>query len=191
MANKTLFESSRGRLLPLTDAVNDEGAPAYAFEPRHALAQYAATGCLSRTFYVTDAGQLDHVLAAANAVEPPFIAKTAVFARERGFMKDVPALLVAVLSRRAPELFERIFPRVIDDGRMLRTFVQMVRSGMVGRKSLGSRPKRLVRRWIAEQSDEAIVRASVGQSPSLGDVVRMVHPRPATATRKALYGWML
>ena len=191
MASKTLFQSIWGRLLPATDARNDEGAPAYAFEPRHALAQYAATGCLNTTFYATDAQQLDAVRALCDQVDPEFIARAAIYARERGFMKDMPALLCAVLSRRAPALLERVFPRVIDNGRMLRTFVQIVRSGVVGRKSLGSLPKRLVRRWLAESSDEAVVAASVGQSPSLADILRMVHPRPATASREALYGWVL
>ena len=30
-----------------------------------------------------------------------------------------------------------VFPRVIDNGKMLRNFVQVVRSGTVGRKSFG------------------------------------------------------
>jgi len=191
MANKTLFQSIRGFLSPATDARNDEGAPAYAFEPRHALAQYAATGCLNATFYATERAQLETVLALCDAVDPEFIARAAVFARERGFMKDMPALLCAVLSRRAPHLLEAVFPRVIDDGRMLRTFVQIGRSGVTGRKSLGSLPKRLVRRWLAERSDEALFRASVGQNPSMADVVRRVHPRPATMARESLYGWLL
>ena len=38
MANKQLFSFLRGR--------NDAQAPAYEFTPRHALAQYAATGAL-------------------------------------------------------------------------------------------------------------------------------------------------
>ena len=40
--------------------------------------------------------------------------------------------------------------RVIDNGKMLRTFIQIVRSGAVGRKSLGTRPKRLVQRWLVD-----------------------------------------
>ena len=94
MASKTLFQSIWGRLLPATDARNDEGAPAYAFEPRHALAQYAATGCLNTTFYATDAQQLDAVRALCDQVDPEFIARAAIYARERGFMKDMPAALV-------------------------------------------------------------------------------------------------
>ena len=44
MANRALFQSSRGPLPRETDVRNAEGAGAYAFGPRHALAQYAATG---------------------------------------------------------------------------------------------------------------------------------------------------
>ena len=47
MANKTLFKSLIGKLVPTTDALNEERAPAYALSPKHQLAQYAATGSLS------------------------------------------------------------------------------------------------------------------------------------------------
>jgi len=79
-----------------------------------------------------------------------------------------------------------IFDRVIDDGRMLRNFVQIMRSGAVGRKSLGTLPKRLVQQWLERRTDEAdFFRASVGNDPSLADVLRMVHPKPASASRAA------
>ena len=191
MANKTLFQTLRGRLLPTPRARNHERAPAYAFSDRHALAQYAVTGCLNDTFYASAGLQLDRVLKLTESVEPEFIARTAILARERGFMKDMPALLCAVLAVRDGELLEKVFPRVIDNGRMLRTFVQIVRSGAVGRKSLGTRPRRLVREWLATHSDEAVFRASVGNSPSLVDIVKMVHPKPGAPSREALYGYLL
>ena len=191
MANKILFHKVVSKLAPHTDALNSEHAPAYAFSARHALAQYAATGCLNDTFYATAEEQLEAVLKLCDAVTPLEVAKTAVFARERGFMKDVPALLVAYLSFQDAALCERIFDRVIDDGKMLRTFVQILRTGVIGRKSLGSLCKRLVQRWLAKRTDEQIFRASVGQDPSLADVIRLAHPRPETASRRALYAWMI
>jgi 60 kDa SS-A/Ro ribonucleoprotein len=84
-----------------------------------------------------------------------------------------------------------VFDRVIDDGRMLRNFVQIMRSGQVGRKSLGTLPKRLVLQWLESRSDDALFRASVGNDPSLADVVKMVHPKPASASRAALYGYLI
>lgn len=191
MANKNLFASIAGKLAPKTDAVNEAGGRAYALAPKHALAQYAATGCLDGTFYATADEQLAAVLALCSRIESEFIARTAIYSRENGFMKDMPALLCAVLTARHPALLEAIFPRVIDNGRMLRNFVQIVRSGVVGRKSLGTVPKRMIRRWLESRSDEALFRDSVGRNPSIADIVKMVHPKPATKERGALYGYLL
>ena len=177
--NPLLFKSSSGRL-PATDTCNEAGGKAFTLGPQLTLAQYAATGCLNGTFYATAETQLDTVLKMAAACDAEFVAKTAVFARQRGFMKDVPALLAAHLAQRDPVLLRKVFARVIDDGKMLRNFVQIIRSGVTGRKSLGTAPKRLVQRWLAARTDDQLLRASVGQHPSLADIVKMVHPKPNT-----------
>ena len=191
MANKNLFKSIVGKFLPVTDALNEEGAPAYKLSAKQALAQYAATGCMNHTFYASADEQLAKALELCAEVEPEFIARTALFCRERGLMKDMPALLCAVLAVRDRALLAKVFPRVIDNGRMLRNFVQIVRSGVVGRKSLGTAPKRLVREWFEKRGVEAIFKASVGQAPSLADILKMVHPKPESAEREALYGYLI
>lgn len=195
MANKTLFNSILGKLgmLPPTDAVNEAGGVAYKLSPKAALAQYAATGCLNSTYYASAEDQLQTVLNLCGSpeVEPEFIARTALYARTKGHMKDLPALLASILSLRGPGLMAEVFDRVIDDGKMLRNFVQIMRSGVVGRKSLGTLPKRLVQQWFERRSDEQIFRASVGNDPSLADVIRMVHPKPKSASRTALFGYLI
>ena len=191
MANKALFQSSRGKLLPAAAAINSEGARAYAFEPKHALAQYAATGTLSHTFYANAEEQLETVLALTRELNAEFIAKTAIYARTKGSMKDVPALLLAVLSAKNPEVFKAAFPKVVDNGRVLRNFVQIMRSGVTGRKSMGSLPKRMVEAWLNTASDSKLIDAAVGANPSLRDIVRMVHPKPTSAEREALFAWVL
>jgi 60 kDa SS-A/Ro ribonucleoprotein len=191
MANKNLFRSIVGKLLPATDTHNHEGAPAYRLKPEHALAQYAATGCLNSTFYASAEAQAKEVLALCTSVEPEFIAMTAIYCRERGFMKDMPALLLAMLAVRDVKLLSEVFHRVIDNGKMLRNFVQIMRSGITGRKSLGTAPKRMIREWFDARSDEALFNASVGQSPSIADIIKMVHPKPVTASRESLYGYMI
>ncbi|MGT2489694.1 hypothetical protein ACU4GD_01890 [Cupriavidus basilensis] len=181
MANTNLFQSLRGRFLPPADTANEAGGTAYALRREHRLAQYAATGCLNGTFYASAEAQLDAVLALCEDVDPAFIAKTAVYCRERGYMKDVPALLVAALTLRGPQYLPAVFGRVIDSGKMLRNVVQIVRSGAVGRKSLGTRPKKLVQQWLNTASERALLSAAIGTRPSLADVVKMVHPKPAEA----------
>lgn len=191
MANKTLFKSIMGKLAPKADTLNEAGASAYASNDEHALAQYAATGCLNGTFYATAHDQLKTVLELCDRVEPEFIARTALYAREQGYMKDLPALLCAVLSVKSPGLLAEVFERVIDSPKMLRNFVQIMRSGVTGRKSLGTLPKRLVLDWLANRTDAQIFFGSVGNDPSLADVIKMVHPKPKSASREALYGYLI
>ncbi len=191
MANKTLFSAALSRFLPRTDAVNDAGGAAYAYGPEARLAQLAATGTLSDGFYSGADAQLADVLAAAQAVSPDFVAKAAVYARKAGAMKDMPALFAAYLTVADPDLAVPVFGRVIDNGRMLRNFVQIMRSGQVGRRSLGSRPKRMVREWLEKASMPQLMAAATGNDPSLADIVRMVHPAPVSAERRAFYGWLI
>lgn len=195
MANKNLFATASKA--KAANTINEAGGRAYAFSPKHALAQYAATGTFNTTYYATADEQLTKVLELANQVDPVFLAKTAVFARERGYMKDLPALLAAVLASKDVNLLSAIFPRVIDNAKMLRNFTQIVRSGVTGRKSFGSAPKRLARAWFATRSAENVFRASVGNDPSLADVIKLVRPVPKNdngetdVTRQALYGWLI
>ena len=177
--------------LPAPDHVNEAGGAAYKLAPEHALAQFAATGCLNSTFYASASEQLAAVIELCETVSPEFIAKAAIFARERGHLKDMPALLCALLSVRSPEHLTVVFWRVIDTPKMLRNFVQIMRSGVVGRKSLGSLPKRLVLEWLAKRSTRQLFVGSIGQDPSLADIVKMVHPKPLTPERDALFGYLL
>ncbi|TDX59581.1 60 kDa SS-A/Ro ribonucleoprotein [Methylosinus sp. sav-2] len=191
MASKILFASIVGKLLPRANARNEAGGPAYARTPRHRLAQLAATGTLNHTFYADAQSQLDDVLLTALDIDPAFVAKAAVYTRHKGHMKDMPALLVAFLSTLQTDDFSKAFRRVIDNGKMLRSFVQIMRSGAVGRKSLGSRPKRHIANWLEDASDIEIMRAAVGRDPSLADVIKMVHPKPKSKERQALYGYLI
>ena len=189
--NKNIFQTVKGMFTPKTDTLNEAGGTAYKLSPKAALAQYAATGCFSHTFYADASEQLEKVLELAKECDAEFVAKVAIYAREKGFMKDMPALLVAVLSLKDKTLFEQTFPRVIDNGKMLRNFVQIMRSGAVGRKSLGSLPKRLVREWFETRKAEQIFKQSIGQSPSFADVLKMIHPKPKDVEKEALYGYFI
>ncbi len=191
MANRNLFQSLRGALTPATDTTNEAGGRAYKLSAKAALARYAVTGCLSNTYYTTAEDQLAKVLKLCNGVDADFIARTAIHARGKGLMKDMPALLCAVLAGRDLDRLTEVFHQIIDNGRMLRNFVQIIRSGVTGRKSLGSAPKRLIRQWLEYADDRQLLNASIGNAPSLADIVKMVHPHPATREREAFYGWLL
>jgi 60 kDa SS-A/Ro ribonucleoprotein len=192
MASKSVFGSTvPGRSVPATDTTNEAGGRAYALPPRHVLAQLACTGTFNKTYYGEGKDQLQLIRENADQCSPEFIAKCAIYARQSGHMKDMPAALAVMLSKADPKLFDRCFDAILDNGKQIRNFVQMVRSGLLGRKSLGSGPKRLVRRWIAQRSDRALFRASVGNDPSLADVIRLVHPKARDEAQKALLGYIV
>jgi len=191
MANVQLFQSLKNKFLPVATAINAEGAPAYELTPKHRLAQYAATGCLNATFYASAEAQLATVMELCLDMDPRFIAQTAVYCRERGYMKDMPALLTAVLAAQGRPELTPVFKRVIDNGKMLRNFVQIIRSGAAGRKSLGTRSKKLVQAWLNNASEKALLAATVGNAPSLADVVKMAHPKPSEPWRAAYFAWLI
>ncbi|HEX4550881.1 RNA-binding protein [Pseudomonas sp.] len=190
MANFKLF-NTQTKQLPACDTLNASGASAYAYTAKHQLAQLAVTGCLNRTFYASAESQLDHVLKLVAELDSRFVAKAAIYARQKGHMKDMPALLLAALTANRSTLVPEVFEQVIDSGKMLRNYVQILRSGATGRKSLGSQPKRLVQNWLNGATERQLLQASIGNQPSLADVVKMVHPKPADAWREAFFAWLI
>ena len=189
MANIQLFNTRAA--LPASDTLNHEQAPAYAYYPKHKLAQLAVTGCLNQTFYADAKTQLVEVLKLVAELDACYVAKAALYARKKGHMKDMPALLLAALTAQRSSLVPALFEQVVDNGKMLRTFVQILRSGVTGRKSLGSQPKRLVQNWLNSASERQLLQAAVGNQPSLADVVKMVHPKPVEAWREAFFAWLI
>ena len=127
MANTSLFSSIKSRL-PRATATNEAGGAAYRLAPKHALAQLAATGCFNGAYYASAETQLDELKRLINLVDDNvYLAKLAVYARERAYMKDMPAAIVVALSKRDTALLHRVFDRVVDNGRVLRTVFQMTR----------------------------------------------------------------
>lgn len=190
MANFKLFNTQQATV-PACDTLNSAQAPAYAYTAKHKLAQLAATGCLNQTFYASAESQLENVLQLVTELDSRYVAKAALYARKKGDMKDMPALMLAALAAQRSMLVPALFEQVVDSGKMLGTFVQILRSGVTGRKSLGSQPKRLVQNWLNNASEYQLLQASIGNQPSLADVVKMVHPKPDEAWRAAFFAWLI
>lgn len=193
MVSKNLFNTllGRGEAVPPANTINDAGGKAYATTKESALAQYAITGALSDTYYASGEVQLDKALELAKACSAEYVGKVAIYARQFGYMKDMPALLVAHLSARDLSVFKKVFPIVIDDFKMLRNFVQIVRSGVVGRKSFGTSVKKSLQKFFDDRTDDQIFRGSIGNDPALADIIKMVHPKPKTESRSNLFSYLL
>lgn len=194
MANAKIFKNqSQNR----TTTQNEAGGTAYNLSDKAALAQLVCTGTFNDTFYKSGEQQTQQIINLLRKVaetEPTFITKLAVYARQAG-MKDTPvfiwAWMVKNCGKRGKELGALSFMHVIDNGRQLRTLVQMCRSGIFGSKSMGSYIKKAVQLWLLTKPISYIINASVGNSPALGDILRMVHPKPNSKEREQVFNWLL
>lgn len=191
MASKNSFKN-KGTAVPTATATNYSGRAAYKLESEHALAQLAVTGCFNNTYYTTAEQQLQQVIALARECEPEFVAKVAVYARESGFMKDMPASLIVYLTTVDMASARKAFPKVINNGKMLRNFVQILRSGAFGRHNVSAPAiQRMIHGWFDSRSEDDIFRMSIGNNPSFGDIVKLGRPVPKTKERSALYAWLI
>lgn len=179
-------------MAPKSDTRNRAGGLAYKMSDKHALIQYAVTNCFNDIFYAHADELMNDTQDLCTKVDPEFIAKVAVYSRDKGYMKDMPAFLTAHLVGRGEiDLVRAIFPKTIDNGTQLRKFAQIIRSGVTGRKSFGTAPRNIIRGWLDGRTDEQLFRDAVGAGVSLADLVKMVHPKPKDKTRNAFYAYIL
>lgn len=199
MANKKLFTSQATRTLsvPQADAETHHQTPAYKLDSFHGLCQMAATGTFHDTYYTSGGDQLDQLIKLASECTDEQVAKLAIYARQRGLMKDSPAALLLILSKRNTVLFHKIFNRVITNGKMMRTFFQLLRSGKLGRKALSYSLSRAFRNRIREamfamqeKENPWLLHASIGNDPSYRDILRCLHYKPFTNFERAVNGWL-
>ena len=198
MANRKLFASPKTpvqvRVNPnkWVETKNEAGGGAFSLPDKQALAQLAVTGTFSNVYYATAEDQLAKVKTLLAKVDSQFVAKLAVYAHQNAYMKDMPAYLAAVLHGRGEAaLLAKVFPRVITTFKMLTNFVQIVRSGVIGRKSFGSSTKTLIKNWLSSKTAKQTFNGSIGlSSPSVADVIKMVHPNPADVGQDAVFSYL-
>lgn len=192
MSNNNIF-STKTKLS--ANRKNNAGGDACDFDPRHCLAQVAATNTFNGTFYATAEQNFNLAKEAALRLknDPEFIAKVAIYSRDKSYMKDMPCFLTVLLSDISKPLFRKVFRRVVDNGKMLRNVIQMARSGVVtGKKinvSAGSW-RHAIQEWFNTQSSLSIFKSSIGNNPTMHDILRMSHPRPNSIEKQSLFAYL-
>lgn len=198
MVSKTIFKTktkaAKKCTPPKANAVNLAGGKSYSLTDEAALCQYVATGTFNGTYYASGDQHLKTIEGLVANVSPELIAKAAVYGFEKARMKDLPAYLLAVLAARGElDLLRKAFPRVVKNVKMLCNFVQIVRSGQTGRKSFGTAVKNLIREFLINSREPAeLFKQHFGHaSPSVGDIIKMVHPRPTSPSQTATFGYLI
>lgn len=189
--NKEVFVDRRTSRLPDATVLNEVGGRAYELSDKAALAQLVLTGCFNNTFYTTGEEQQKKILELCGKTCPTFVAKLAVYARKNGHMKDSPAVLLAWLAANHPLQFALAARHVLDGGRMVRNLVQVCRSGVTGHTAIPRPARRAIVKWLQDRPGDKLFRDTVGNDPSIADILRMLHPKPKDATQGLLWNYIL
>ncbi|MBI4348123.1 MAG: TROVE domain-containing protein [Elusimicrobia bacterium] len=175
--------------------VNFEGAPAFERSLEERVIQVLMTGNLEDTFYASAkslAQEAVKTLDEQGAVDPSFLAKAVVYAREQGYLRLAPITGLLVLSKHDPALLKAAFPRVIRTLGDLQDFLTLTRSKAV--RSTGRSIREAAGRWLRDMEPYQVIKygaagASTGpNSPvNLRDILRLTHPKPGPATHLFRY----
>lgn len=182
--NKKIFNTKNNTKVSAANTKNAAGGIAYKRSSEEALAQYAVTNCFNGTFYTNADQHFKELHDLVKEVSPEVLADIAVYARKHCHMKDMPAYLLANLLESNTNLFKKIFDIVIDNGKMLSNFVQIIRSGAIGRKSFGRAAKSCIQKWFDSHDAEWLFKQDVGISPKFADIIRLTHPNAGKNKQK-------
>lgn len=178
-------------LQAIPDTTNGAGEPAFKYSTaERQLTQVVCCGTLSDTFYVTAEVQLDDILNLSKNVSTEFICKLALYAKAVGKMRATSALLTTIVAVRDPALFKRNANDLLDFI-ALRTFCKIIRSGKLGRRSFGSSLRNAINAFLESRTEYEILMGNIGNDPSLGDIVKMTHPKPKAAPIAQLLNWIV
>lgn len=182
--------------VPKPDTVNREGYPAYTRSLEQQYVQTVFCNTIGHTYYASAhelLDEADRIHDEMMAKDPEFAAKAIVAAREQGFMRLQPVFGLAKLATVRPDLFERIFRRVVQIPPDLFDFMTIL-EGM-GRGQGGRAVKRAIADFLNDVTEYWVVKYNFSKERSRGynltDAVRTAHPKPKNEKQKALFRYLV
>jgi hypothetical protein len=182
------------RKAPPAPVRNHEGAPAYVLTPALELYAAVATAALSDQFYEKADTRLVRLRELVAKNEPQFVARLAVYAREKLYLRSVPLVLAVELARihRGDNLVSRLVARVVqraDEIPELLAFYAQA-NGRSGPKTLGRLSKQMQHGLaLAFNKFDAYQLAKYNRDGAvrLRDALFLVHPKPRDAGQQAVF----
>jgi len=158
---------------PKPDKKNKEGFPAYSGTPEVDLVNVLMTGSTANLFYAsarTNVAEIVDVL--KNFKDDEFLAKATVYAREQGYVREIPVASSIVLSTKSLDLFRKVVHRVCKNPHDWQKFIDIARSGAI-RGGLG----RALKREIIEAIRNLSVYHAIKYPKAVEDMINVAHPK--------------
>ena len=155
------------------DTTNYEGFKAWLISDKERVKQLCMTGSLVNTFYVDEYRLLEQALSVFRNVaktEPKYLAECLVEGRNKGFMRTVNILGLAVLSLYDIEEFKEIFNQVVLTGNDMEDFLDITRR----MRGFGRGVKRSIIDWLKKNVNEFY---AIKYRNQIIDAIRISRPK--------------
>ncbi len=173
---------------------NHEGAKAWTMSKELELYTMVVTTTLSDKFYETGGERLLRIKQLISEVNPIFVAKLAVYARENMYLRSVPLVLAVELAKahKGDDLVSRLVARIVqraDEITELLAFYQNA-NARTATKKLGQLSKQLQKGLALSfnKFDEyQFSKYNREAAVKLRDALFLVHPRPKDVTQQSIF----
>ena len=173
---------------------NHEGAKAWAMTKELELYTMVVTTTLSDKFYETGGVRLARIKQLISEVDPLFVAKLAVYARESMYLRSVSLVLTVELAKvhQGDDLVSRLVGRVVqraDEITEMLAFYQQA-NARTATKKLGKLSKQLQKGLALafNKFDEyQFSKYNRDAAVKLRDALFLVHPRPKDVTQQSIF----
>ena len=173
---------------------NHEGAKAFRMTPKLELYTAVVTASLSRNFYETEVERMNRIRKLVKEVDPVFVAKLAVYAREKMHLRSIPLVLVVELAKvhKGDALVSKTIKRVLqraDEITELLAYYQTANKRK-GEKQLNKLSKQ-VQKGVAEafnRFDEyQFAKYNRANAVTLKDALFLTHPKAKDEAQQTLF----
>jgi len=156
------------------NTVNFEGQKAWIPNEEDQLRQLMMTGTLGNSFYVTQKKLVEdavNFLTGQCTKNPTEVAQMAVVGRNEGYIRTVPIMALALLSKTRPDLVKLTFNQVVLTGNDLEDFMNMVKQLDRG---FGRSLKTCLKRWLGEKLNPYY---AMKYTKQIGRAIRVSRPK--------------
>ncbi|MFN8394901.1 MAG: TROVE domain-containing protein [Bacteroidia bacterium] len=173
---------------------NHEGAKAWTMSKELELYSAVVTTTLSDKFYETGSERMNRIRTLVREVNPQFVAKLAVYARESMYLRSVPLVLAVELARihQGDDLVSRLVARVIQRADEITEILALYQHANERKslKKLGRLSKQLQKGLALafNKFDEyQFSKYNRDADVKLRDALFLVHPRPKNDAQQMLF----
>lgn len=156
------------------DKVNKEGFPAFSADEKTKVVNALMTGSIANTYYVDAATRvLDTVKLLTSFEDTEFLAKAIVYAREKGYVREMSIAAAVALSKLDIANFKKIVHDVCKNPHDWQKLIDIARSGVI-RDGVGRALKREIINALANME----IYHAIKYPKAVEDMINIARPKP-------------